>query len=109
MPSLNEIAIAARDSGVNLTPQAHSLIKLVLDSVTEDPHASWQSRYSSGRATIEELGEQQRGLTNQLPEFLKRISEASTVRQRVVSTFDVLHWLSGNLDSVCPMKKLPEE
>ena len=109
MPSLVEINIAARRSDINLTPQAHSLIKLVLESVTEDPHSSWRSSFSSGPATIEELTAQQQKLTSQLPEFLKQIAEAPIIRERVVSTFDVLHWLSGNLDSVCPMKKLPGE
>ena len=106
MPSIYEIDLAAREAQVRLTGNAKSLIKLVLDSVTEDPHRSWRS--TSGRkVTTEKLLSTSNQLSADLPETLRRIKQSLGVNE--LSTFDVLHWLTENLDSICPMIKLPNE
>lgn len=109
MASLAEIAGAALEARVRLTPQAHLLIKVVLESITEDPHLSWGSKNDGHPQALDELETEQQKLTTQLPELLRSISQYETVRQGIVSTFDVLHWLSGRLDGLCPMRKLPKE
>ncbi len=106
MPSLSEIGLAAASSDVKLTPHAHLLIKVVLEGITEDPHQGWRIKGTDrDRPSMEELISHQQELLRTLPDILKDIRSYYTVRDGVVSTFDVLHWLTHRLDDICPFDK----
>jgi hypothetical protein len=104
MPSLAEIAEAAARSEINLTLQAQFLIKVVLDSITEDPHPSWRTR-DRERLTRGALEDQQQRLVRELPAILSAIGRETAILDRTLSTFDILHWLTKRLDDLCPFDK----
>jgi hypothetical protein len=106
MPSLIEISAAAQEARVRLTPQARALTKVVLEAITEDPHRGWLTRTGGQEyPSAEVLLAQQQALVRDLPNLFTQIKEERTVVDGNVSTFDVLHWLSRNLDNYCPFDK----
>jgi hypothetical protein len=106
MPSLNEIARLCESAPSRFTPQSQLLIQQILNSLVDDPHPAWK---------INELNTQvaTQGLMTSFPALLTEISKHPTVRDSLVTTFDVLHWLSAvsgkmtkiNLDRWCPYDK----
>lgn len=105
MPSLAEIAEAARVSNVRITPHAALLVKTVLDAISEDPHPSWRSRTTGEKPSAGTLRDFQQYVTRDLPRLLEGMQKEEEAGDREVSSFDLLHWLSKYLDSLCPFEK----
>jgi|SRR5579864_1749950 len=105
MPSLNRIAMICSELPFGITPQAQLMLKVLLDCVVDDPHPLW-------RADPEQVLERQAVLTRALPSHLREIREYLPPGQKIVTTFDILHWLSTPgtqgivaLNRVCPFDK----
>ena len=105
MPSLNRINSICSELPFVVTPQAQLMLKTLLDCVVDDPHPLWKG----GRNV---WLERQATLTSDLSVYLREVREHLPPDQKVVTTFDILHWLSTPgtqgivaLDRVCPFDK----
>lgn len=87
MPTLNQIAEICQKSSVRFTPQAQVIIHNVLTSIVEDPHPTWNTDELTPLDAVTQL-------FAQLPEIIEQITHHTTVRDGLVTTFDILHWLS---------------
>ena len=110
MPSLIEITRAAQTAGVPLTPQAALLAKVVLDAIAEDPHPRWRNKKTSwgdggDPPRLLELNNIQMRITADLPGIFKEVQQHESDSIGEVSTFDLLHWLTKRLDTICPFDK----
>lgn len=79
--------------GVGVSGQAQNIIYYVVCAVETDPHPRWKERPSRER------------FLDGLPEHLAAVVAEEGVEKRV-STFDVLHWLTRNLERICPIEKI---
>jgi hypothetical protein len=90
--------------GIRVSGHATTLLQLLLDAVVKDPHPRWRA----GAA----------GLADQLPAFrdiygsalpllLTQVAaqEPGVRETGQITTFDLLHWLSGRIDSLCIIPK----
>jgi len=84
-------------TGVRVTGHAQKLIYDVLESITADPHPRW-------RISPTELAGLRRQIESDLSSLLAKIMVDEHVEE-VITAFDVLHWLTHNLDNVCPIEK----
>jgi|SRR5579862_8450163 len=105
MPSLAEIADAARVSNVRITPHAALLIKNVLEAISEDPHPRWRSSTTGEAPNSATLRDFQQYVARDLPRLLEGMQKEEETGDREVTSFDLLHWLSKYLDSLCPFEK----
>lgn len=103
----NFIHLFELDHHTLVSRRAKQLIKLVLDSIVEDPHPSWN-------LPGQDLLEKHNDLVRRVPNFLSGVLEsehgerhsAPSMKARI-TTFELLHWLGGNLDRICPIEKSP--
>jgi hypothetical protein len=93
-------------SPVKVTPHAQRLIFLIVQGVYADPSPTW----IVPRGT--DLDAVARRIASGVPSLITEIFQSNRqLRDRSISTFDVLHWLSTsqggriNLDCVCPFEK----
>jgi hypothetical protein len=86
---------------IEVSAGATTLIAQILDAIMSDPHPSWQYMDHSHREQV--VG----SFFEILPSFLDVIafSQSNPRDYHVITTFAVLHWLTDNLDSICPIPK----
>lgn len=68
----------------------------IISAIVQDPHPSWPQDLRYDAVANEIL--------HNTPQMLAQISQ-SLEQRKTITAFDFLHWLSGNLDSVCPIPK----
>lgn len=100
MPSRTGIAaavlVSVRRSRVRITRVARNVIVDILDAIERDPHPRWRGDRSQRADALQ-------GLLADLPSLFARVSKAEATQ--TLTTFHVLHWLSKNLDAICPIDK----
>lgn len=84
-------------TGAKWSTHTRVLIFNSLAAIVEDPLPDWQRSRSSDRR------KQQASLLRRLPRLLRAM--ASGRRQRPITYFEVLHWLTDHLDAICPFQK----
>lgn len=85
--------------GVSWSPHARVLVFNSLAAIQEDPSPVWA-------ADREERDIRFRGMVERLPQLAVEIAVTESVEQRL-TYYQVLHWLSGHLDGLCPFEKRP--
>lgn len=89
----------SRETGTSISFQAKVVVKELIEAITSDPHRSWKNQEDEVYLawlqwnTIEQLGEHLKAL---------RKGEKAQIG---ITTFDILHWLSRNLEGICPGEK----
>ena len=79
-------------TGIEVSGQARNVIHYIVSAVKTDPHPTWS--YVPSRDVF----------TDSLPKHFSDIVKEERVKKRI-TTHDFLHWLSGNLERVCPIEK----
>jgi hypothetical protein len=69
----------------------------IIEAITADPHPRW-------RVGMEKLQDIEQEIIARLPELLHEMQEQEAV-EHVITSFDVLHWLTRTLDALCPIGK----
>jgi len=93
---INERLLASRyatftqDTGIEISPGAQELIKLILTSILSDPHPLWDIRPNQRVGVVQHY-------IAELPTKLAELVEEEQVQEQITS-FDVLHWLSRDRD-----------
>ena len=95
------VARYADTRGTSVSPQATTLIAQILDAITSDPHPSWQYMEAYQREQVVA------SFFDILPSILDVIafSQTNPGNSGEITSFAVLHWLTYNLDSICPIPK----
>jgi hypothetical protein len=97
MIDVAQIEDGCKNASKNVSKDARKLIQVILNAITEDPHPNWQTSPEFNLETAREL-------TKGIPSFLEEIIETQNVHATVTS-FDILHWLSQNIDKIASMRK----
>ena len=86
-----------RDRVDRISMYTRVLIFNMISAIKEDPSPSWI-------ATRDELDFQYAKIVKELPKLIQRfVKQAGQNRQ--LTFFEAMHWLSLNLDSICPFQK----
>jgi hypothetical protein len=93
-----QLDVAAYAFDAEVSWSARQLIATILNAMVNDPHPAWDS---FDRDRVYELKLE---LENDLPSLMQRIIDDELVTGEV-TTFDVLHWLTRHLESICPVTK----
>lgn len=83
-----------QDRGLRVSTLARHLIVLSLDAIEREPNPNWD-------AQAETLESYTDSLTRDVPRLLSAIAEVSHI-EKEITYFNVLHFLSRNLKSICP-------
>ena len=83
-------------TGIEVSRSTRSLIQVVLEAIVLDPHPRWRVSEDYRRITVGKF-------VADLPRILQRVSRQERVRGMITS-FDVLHYLSVELDGLCLFK-----
>jgi hypothetical protein len=86
-------------SGIKVSNQAKVIIGDMLEAISNDPHPNW-FRYE---INPDDVFQQK---VEEIPFLLAQIAEVENVSS-VITTWDILHWLNGRLNSICPYRKPP--
>lgn len=87
----------AEETGIKVTPNAQELIGLVLNGIIDDPHPNWHTNKSDNEKVADKFA-------YDLPQMLHDVMHSENVTHEI-TTFDMLHWLTLRLPSLCPFAK----
>jgi hypothetical protein len=86
-----------REKGVTISIHTRVLMFNVVSAIREDPSPKWiTDRNDMERRFSEVVGN--------LQKIIERVVEEEKFDKRL-TIFQALHWLSQNIDSICPFKK----
>jgi hypothetical protein len=88
-------------SGIEVSKHTRVLIHNLLTGIREDPSTLWQG-------TTMEFDSAYREMEDRVPQLLDQLASETAVSKKV-SIFDAMHWLSTNLDNICPIPKVRRE
>ena len=101
-----EVSIRAQNLlatyGVSLTPQAELILGESMTAITEDAHRSWPQPMVASPQALKSF---QADMLNALPSALANL--AFEWRLAKITSFDLLHAMSGLVDHMCPFVKPP--
>jgi hypothetical protein len=91
---------------VRISDQAQRLIYQVLDAIETDPHASWNTQVTNLKTATAYFD-------GNIERYLEEISRLTAHgawwgrrgKDTPVTFFDVVHWLSARINSLCPFIK----
>jgi len=84
-------------SGIKVSAQAQAIIHDLLNSIVVDAHPRWRERSPKPQKVFDEFVEK-------IPSLLQEIAESEKV-DKIITTWDILHWLSSRLDVMWPYPK----
>ena len=91
---------------ITITESAQNLLFSTLVAIEEDSHPSWNIKFTQPKEVAEYFSQN-------LFRFLEEISRVTFIGSRVslnkslekITFFDVFHWVSFRIDSLCPFIK----
>jgi len=91
---------------IGITESAQKLLFSTLVAIEEDPHPTWNTEFTS----LEKVTDY---FSQNLFRYLEEISRVTFLGSRIsiskslekITFFDVFHWLTFRLDSLCPFIK----
>lgn len=86
-----------KESGVTVTLGGRILIHHLFAAILEDPHPGWQAKAESLEVHSDDLAKK-------LSDYLTEIWVQEKQFRRI-STYQILHWVVGRLDNICPIQK----
>jgi len=93
----------AERTNIRTSRPATELVALVVSAIVEDPHPRWRAAPGFSPASLELA---QDWYLRALPLFLTQVAQQALRGEREqITTFDVLHWLTSHLDSICTIPK----
>jgi hypothetical protein len=82
---------------IEITRPAEELASEIISVIIEDPHPSWRSENINPRDLANQF-------VSDMQQNLQRIVDEEHVQHRITA-FDLLHWLTRNFLSLCPIPK----
>ncbi len=91
-----------KESGISVSEHAQLLLKDIFNAIIVDSHPRWKVTKEEIITTVKSK------LFPKLPEILSDIAKVES-SENIITTFDILHWLSGRIDRLCPFPKEKKE